>query len=259
MKRAKFILFALLLSMASYAEQSVYTNSDFVDPESMAKKNSRDILILKQQIAQLKEKIEGLNTIIQGQSNEIAALRQKSNNNFETILNQLSQRVAALESRTQQQTATIPATAPQNRAGVVQKSEKKAGADIPKSKESFNGVSSRELFKKSVLNFTKSRLTKAKAGFTELLKRRYKKASDNFYLGEIAFKRGHYKEAISRYQQSATLDENANYMDKLLLHTAKSLKSIGKAGEAKVFFKAVVDSYPDSISAKEAKRYLGKH
>ena len=260
MKRAKFILFALLLSTASYAEQSVYTNSDFVDPESMAKKNSRDILILKQQIAQLKEKIEGLNTIIQGQSNEIAALRQKSNNNFENILNQLSQRVAALESRAQQQRAAIiPATAPQNRAGVVQKSEKKAVADTTKSKESFDGLSSRELFKKSVLNFTKSRLTKAKSGFTELLKRGYKKASDNFYLGEIAFKRGHYKEAISRYQQSATLDENANYMDKLLLHTAKALKSIGKAGEAKVFFKAVVDSYPDSSSAKEAKRYLGKY
>ena len=259
MKRVRFILLALIVSAVSYAEQSVYTNSDFVDPESMAKKNSRDILILKQQIAQLKEKIEGLNTIIQGQNNEIAALRQKSNNNFENILNQLSQRVAALESRPQQiAVPAAPTTVAQSTTLSSQKSEEKATPEIKKRKESFNGVSSKELFKKSVLNFTKSRLTKAKAGFTELLKRGYKKASDNFYLGEIAFKRGQYKEAISRYQQSATLDENANYMDKLLLHTAKSLKSIGKAGEAKVFFRAVVDSYPNSSSAKEAKRYLKK-
>ncbi len=258
MRSFKFIVVALLLSSVSYAEQSVYTSSDFVDPESMAKKNSRDILILKQQISQLKEKIEGLNTIIQGQNSEIAALKQKSNNNFETILNQLSQRVAALESRPQQ---VVSQAAPTTKSVVASKessvtASKSTTEKRKKREDSFKGVSSKQLFKKSVLNFTKSRLTKAEAGFKELMKRGYKKASSNFYLGEIAYRRGRYKEAISHYQQSATLNENANYMDKLLLHTAKSLKKIGKSGEAKVFFKAVVDSYPNSATAREAKRYL---
>ena len=258
MKSLRVILLAIVLNIASYAEQSVYTSNDFVDPVSVAKKNSRDILILKQQIAQLKEKIEGLNTIIQGQNSEIATLKQKSNNNLENIINQLSQRVAALESRPQQVVTQVTpqrdsATISEEQSSVATKStvEKKK-----KQEESLKGVSSRQLFKKSVLNFTKSRLTKAKVGFKELLKRGYKQASSNYYLGEIAYKRGRYKEAISYYQQSATLDENANYMDKLLLHTAKSLKKIGKSGEAKVFFKAVVDTYPNSSSAREAQKYL---
>ena len=259
MKSLRVIVVAIALNIASYAEQSVYTSNDFVDPVSIAKKNSRDILILKQQIAQLKEKIEGLNTIIQGQNSEIAALRQKSNNNFETILNQLAQRVAALESGTKQRVMqSTPVTKSEAVSNESSVATVKSTPVKRKNEESFQGLSSRELFKKSVLNFTKSRLTKAKKGFNELLKRGYKKASSNFYLGEIAFKRGGYKEAINYYQQSATLDENANYMDKLLLHTAKSLQKIGKSGEAKVFFKAVIDTYPNSRSAREAKKYLGK-
>ena len=255
MKSFKSILLVTTFVSVIFAEQSVYTSSDFVDPEAMAKKNSRDILILKQQIAQLKEKIEGLKTIIQGLNGEIATLKQKSNNNFENILNQLSQRVAALESRSSKSldlSGTAKSTlANKQSANVVKSTPKKK-----KNEETFKGVSSKELFKNSVLNFTKSRLSKAENGFRELLKRGYKKASSHFYLGEIAFKRGRYKEAITHYQQSATLNENANYMDKLLLHTAQSLKKIGKASEAKVFFRAVVDTYPESRSAKEAKKYL---
>jgi len=256
MRSLKLIIMIAIFGGVSYAEQSVYTNSDFVDPVSMAKKNSRDILILKQQISQLKEKIEGLNTIIEGQNSEIAALKQKSNNNFENILNQLSQRVAALESRPQQVIVSKPSNTSNIGVAEMESNELKNSPKVKKSNISLKTIPSSKLFKDSVLNFTNSRLTKAKAGFKELLKRGYKKASDNYYLGEIAYKRGKFKEAISYFQQSATLNEDANYMDKLLLHTAKSLKKIGKPGEAKVFFQAVIDSYPNRPTAKEAKRYL---
>ncbi len=260
MKIVKYIILVTAVTCQMlFAEQSVYTNSDFVDTGSMAKKNSTEILVLRQQISQLKEKVEGLNTIIGGLNSEISTLKQKNSNNLEDIINQLSQRVAALESRPQSVAVVQKSAVSKESTSAsvsTQQIPKEKSKIKEKSKKSFSGVPSKGLFKNSVLNFTKKRYTKAGEGFKELLKRGYKKASVSYYLGEIAYKRGRYKEAISKYQQSATANENANYMDRLLLHTASSLKKIGKGTEAKVFFKAVVDGYPGSKSAKEAKRCL---
>jgi len=248
----KAILLFCIIGFA-FAEQSVYSDSDFVDAESLAKQNGREIFMLKQQISQLKEKIEGLKTIIQGQQNEISALKQQSNNNYAEIINQLSQRVAKLESNSAQAYSNNTISKPK----VEQKDKEPANIEQPKKPEpKEEKISNKDLYKQSVLNFTKKRLTKAKSGFESLLAKNYKKASSSFYLGEIAFNRKKYKDAISYYQKSATLNENASYMDKLLLHTAISLKKIGKTKQAKGFFNAIVTSYPDSSSAKEASKYL---
>ena len=253
----KVLAVAVFLTILAQAEQSVYTDSDFVDSSTIAKKNSLEIFKLKQKITQLKERIEGLKSLVNGQADEIAALKQKSNNNFEEILNQLSQRVAKLESR--------PAQVIKVQDSVAKKTDNssniesvKAENDKPKEdkKPKIQKLSNKELYKESVLNFTKNRLTKANEGFKELLKKGYKKASVSFYLGEIAYKKGRYKEAIDNYQRSATLNDSASYMSKLLLHTAISLNKKGKKQDAKIFFKAVADGYPDTKDAKEAKKYL---
>ena len=258
MKRV--VLFCSLFAISVLnAEQSVYADSDYIDPEVVAKKNSREIFILKQKISQLKESIDGLKTIINGQNTQIEQLKQKieASSNLEKIINQLSQRVAALESKglaTNVVSKDNNLEKPNTQANIKQNNPiKKEEKNITKIDKK---LSSKELYKKAVLDFTKSKLTTAKKEFSQLLKRSYKKAAVHFYLGEIAYKNGRYKEAITHYQKSATLDENANYMDKLLLHTAISLKNKGKNADAKVFFKAVVDGYPNSNSAKEAKKYL---
>jgi len=250
--RFKSIFLILVTITAIYAEQSVYSDSDFIDPSEVAKKNSREIFILKQKISQLKETIEGLKTIINGQNSQIEQLSQKLNAsaNLEKVVNELSQRVAALESRpasTIQNTTPQELTTPPKPTQNIQKEPK-----VKLNKK----LSSKDLYKQAVLDFTKSKLTKAQSEFKELLRRSYKRAAVNFYLGEIAYKKGRYKEAISYYQNSATLNENASYMDKLLLHTAIALKKKGKSADAKVFFKAVIDGYPSSNSAKEAKKYM---
>lgn len=255
MKRiTQFVIFSLFGIAVLLAEPSVYSDSDFVSSDTIAKKNSREILVLKQKITQLQEAIDGLKSIVQGQSSEIATLKQKSNNNLEEIINQLSQRVATLESRA----VTVAKVQQPEKIPEATKKEKlvQSSPEAKVKSNSLSKVASKKLFKDSVLNFTNSKLSIAQKGFQELLKRGYKKASTHFYLGEIAYKRGAYKKAIEHYQQSATLNENAEYMDRLLFHTAVGLKRKGKSSEAKAFFKAVVDGYPKSRVAKEAKRYL---
>jgi len=99
MNKIIFFTFSILISTILFAEQSVYSDTDFVDSSTIAKKNSREIFILKSKINQLKEQIEGLKSIINGQADEISQLKQRNNNDLENIINQLSQRVAKLESR----------------------------------------------------------------------------------------------------------------------------------------------------------------
>jgi len=251
MRYKSFILIAFL-TIFLQAEKSVYTDSDFVTSDEIAKKNSREIFILKQKINTLKQEIEGLKSVISGLESELSQVKRTSNTkSLEKIINELSQRVARLESK--------PAT-------VVTHNQESLNSDAKGDKEEFKvsekkqkpkkKISSSELYKQAVINFNNNRLSKAKEQFLELLKRDYKKASVNFYLGEIAFKRKNNADAISYYQKSATLNENASYMDRLLLHSAITLHRSGKKEQAKNFFQAVVDTYPKSASAKEAKKYL---
>ena len=265
MKSIKILLILTFTISCIYAEQSVYSDSDFVNTDILSKKNSREIFVLKQTINQLKEKVEGLQSIVEGQANVIEQLRQKSNNNLENILNQLSQRVATLESKVKETTNTVqakenkPVYVAQNKTKKINEDKKAELKNQKNEKEKIDKkVSSKELFKKAVLDFTKGKLSQAKDSFKILLQRKYKSASVNFYLGEIAYNKQKYKEAISYYQKSVTINDNANYMDKLLLHTAVSLKKKGKQKEANTFFNAVVTGYPDSASAKEAKKYIKK-
>jgi TolA-binding protein len=247
--RYKSLILVAILATFAYAEKSVYSDADFVTSDEIAKKNSREIFKLKQKINSLNEKIEGLKSVISGLESELAQIKQTSNTqNLEKIINELSQRVAKLESKP----ATVTVQPKEESINTPKKEFKVTEKKEPPKKK----ISSSELYKKAVINFNNNRLSKAKEQFLELLKRDYKKASVNFYLGEIAYKRKNNADAISYYQKSATLNENASYMDKLLLHTAITLHRSGKKEQAKNFFQAVVDTYPQSASAKEAKKYL---
>jgi len=235
----KKLLLSFIITGLLFAEQSVYLDSDFTDSSTTAKKNSIEIFVLKQKIVQLKQQIEGFKSIINGQIDEISQLKQKNNNNLEDIINNLSQRVALLESKS------------------VKVAKKRV---IEKKASKKRKKSNKKLYKDSVFNFIKNRLTKAEKGFKKLYNKNYKKASSAFYLGEIAYNKKRYKRAIGYYQESATLNENASYMGKLLLHTAISLDKKGKKEEAKIFLNAIINNeYPDSSSVtKIAKKYLKK-
>jgi len=247
----KVYLIIAIFATTLFAEQSVYSDADFIDATTMAKSNSREIFKLKEQISQLKEEIEGLKSLINGQAEQIAKLKQKSDNSsLEKVVNELSQRVATLESKPPQVIKEQVKVEKDNSAKIDDTKNKKETQ-----KEEIS-LSKEELYKQSVLNFTKSRLTKAKDGFKKLLKKGYKKASVNFYLGEIAYKQKRYKDAISYYQTSASIDDGASYMDKLLFHTAIALEKKGKKNDAKMFFQAIVDGYPNSKLYKEAKAHL---
>jgi len=120
----------------------------------------------------------------------------------------------------------------------------------------LKSASSSALYSRGVRLVGQHKYSMAKQRFDILRSRGYKKAATYFYSGEVAYRQGRYSNAIGYYKTSAGSDDKANYMPTLLLHTGISMEKTGQKSQAKNFFKAIIDSYPGSYSAKEAKKHL---
>jgi len=85
---------------------------------------------------------------------------------------------------------------------------------------------------------------------------------DNFrflvLIGEMYYKRKDYAKAISYFKKSSKLYAKASYMPRLMLHTAIAMQKTGDKKHAKAFFNAIMQKYPNSKEAREAKKYLDK-
>jgi TolA-binding protein len=123
---------------------------------------------------------------------------------------------------------------------------------------SLEGKSTSKIYSEGVRLFVKQRYDEAEKRFVITDKKGYKPAASNYYLGEIAYYTKKYEDAIFFYKKSASLYDQASYIDVLLLHTAISLEKTGDKGQAKTFYKNIVDNYPDKKSAKIAREKLKK-
>ena len=94
--------------------------------------------------------------------------------------------------------------------------------------------------------------------YEKLIEVNYKPAENNFYLGEMWYKRKKYDAAISHFKKSAMLNDKAAYMPTLLLHSAISFENVKDKENAKSFYGTLIELYPNSSEAKEAKTKLSK-
>ncbi len=251
----------LLLSVvAVWAEPSVYGNSGAY---GSAKKNHNAILSLQEEVAQLKQEMEGLKSIVEGLSISLNEAQQKEVNSGSRTDSKLLQDLSSMIDRINSNYVSKAELKKALKSGKVVSSERKK-AKSDKGKTSTKGAtgsklesaSSSALYSRGVRLAKKKKYSMAKQRFDILKKRGYKKASTYFYLGEIAYRTKNYADAIAYYKTSAEANENANYMDTLLLHTGISLEKRGDSAQAKRFFQAIVDGYPDTGSAKVAKKHL---
>ncbi len=125
-------------------------------------------------------------------------------------------------------------------------------------KGDLSGKSNAKIFAEAKSLFAKHRYDDAKLYFDHLIKNHYKPATSNYYLGEIAYREGRYKDAIAHYKKSASLYDKSAFMPTLLLHTGISLQRIGDKKQAKQFYESLIGLYPKGKAAKTAKKYLAK-
>lgn len=239
-------------------------------------KNS-EIKTLQKTIAELKyiisknskvqdEESKILKKLIGDLGNAVAEINKNyvSSNEFKANLEQLSVQKTQKPEPVEQKNTKSEAVKEIKKDSVVKSEVQKY--ELKSSRESnevektskYDDKKSQEIFIIAKNFFDKESYGDSKIGFEMLVKKNFKPAESSYYLGLISVDEKKYDEAIEYFRKSALLNEEARYMPNLLLKSAESFEKSGNNSNAKKFYKALNESYPDSKEATIAKNKLKK-
>ncbi|QOG11754.1 tetratricopeptide repeat protein [Arcobacter sp. FWKO B] len=122
----------------------------------------------------------------------------------------------------------------------------------------FDGKSNEDLFNEGKALFDKRLFTQAIPIFEHLVEKRFKPAESNYLLGQMWFVRKDYEKALSYFKTSALLYDKGYWMPQLLLNSAISFQNMKDIDNASKFFNTLIQAYPDSKEAAEAKKLISK-
>ena len=179
----------------------------------------------------LKERVEGLISIVEGLSNRIHQLEIDKNDSNDTI-----------------STSKLLSLINEIKEDYISKDELNSLLLQSKPKST--------LLKEAIQLFNNNNYVKSKKIFLNLINRKYKQASSNFYLGEISFNSKEYNNAIGYFKKSIKLSDSTPFIKILIFHSAFSLEKIGKKLQAIDFYNNLIENYPDTNEAKKAKKQL---
>jgi len=242
-----------------FAEPSMYGNGMNDDISKLQTKNKNAIYKLKHKIEAQNERIDGLMSVVEGLSSTVNDLRQskhsKPSQGEDTILlKDLGKMIDKINSDYVSKAEFNEAL---NLSPTLLLREKKNVSDSP-IKTSKKKASLSRTYTQGVKLFSKGRYREAKDNFMLTDEKGYKSAASNYYLGEISYYTKQYEEAIFYFKKSAGLNDNASYIDTLLLHTGVSLEKNGEIAKAKAFYENIIVKYRNSKSASIAKNKLKK-
>lgn len=242
------------------------------------KKLKKDSIFILSKIKELEERVDGLKSVVEGIDSNLQRLKLKyneisenKNNSIEKLRSDLNKTVLLqkenfneIKNVLKELTSLIDNI---NNTYVSKNELKELYSYIDKKisflreeqkRDSLLSKSGAYLFKRAKELYRKKDYSKAKEYFELAIKKSYKPATSNFYLGEICYYQKRYDCAINHYKKSVSLYSKSSFMPTLMLHTAISLKKIGQKKEAKLFFENLIKKFPDSKASKIAKRELKK-
>jgi len=240
------------------------------------KKFDRKVDDTRANIDLLNERIEGIESIFSGDSKKLDSTVKKLSKmtlkyeSSELALENNKKEIEFLKSKIEKLDKTLVLLAKQIDKQYVTKKEfnklvKFINKQVPDNKQKTRKVkhkktnkSNKTLLSEAKKLFEKRLFKKSKRIFTKLIEKKYKPAVCNFYLGEIWFFRKKYKDAIYRFKTSMTLYSKANYIPKLLLHSAISFEKTNDLKNARNFYETLIDVYPGTKEAQEAQNKLSQ-
>ena len=126
-------------------------------------------------------------------------------------------------------------------------------------KQKNKPLSAKTAFLKARKLYFSNKLNEAKQLFLYSLQRKYLPATSSYYLGEIAYRQGNYKEALAFYKKSINFyPKKTSFTSKLLYHTGISFLKLGQKNNAKLTFQKLINDFPTSKYANLAKKELEK-
>lgn len=138
----------------------------------------------------------------------------------------------------------------ENNATEQNSTSSKKTLETQKKDESWKKNKNSKILDLAIKDFNKNSYEDSKEKLNYLIKKQYKLAGVNFWLGEIEYKKKNYNNAIAYYKKSSAINTKEDYFPKLLYHTAISLDKIGDTKSANNFYKALKSNYPNSPEAK---------
>ena len=223
----KFLYIVALIATIAHSEQSAFIAESDLDTN----------LILKSQFNELSQRVEGLQSTLEG----INLQYSKSNTRLftlEELINNFNQELNKLKIIVEDNI----------KAQNLYNDELKALVLELNNQKNLSKQNPADVLSSAILDFETKNFDDAKEKFIFLIDKNYKPARANFYLGEIYYNKEEYQNAIKHYKISSNLYNKADYMLILLYHTGVSLQKLGDINNANNFFKALEDNYP-----KEAK------
>lgn len=288
--------FIVLLSVSLHAEQSMFGAGDLESSEpygltsaekviiknkTVLKKNETKLKKVDTVVRNIDERIDGIESVVEGESIKLNKLSKSFKKHLDevTLVNSKNQEKLSQINGT---TENLQFQIEQNRQNIttlkgsidklaelintinsdyVAKKEFKELISILDKKEKTSTKktkvkSSKSMMKEARTLFKKDYFTKAIPILNELIKRNYRPAESNYYLGEINYYRKNYQDALHYFKISMTLYDKAKYLPKLLLHSAISFENIGDKENATNFYNTIIDVYPESNEAKEASKKI---
>jgi TolA-binding protein len=284
----RYLFLALLLFSYGWAEVSVFGAGDLKssNPYGLSEsekviyankkatlQNQKEIRSLKLKIEQLNESLEGLRSVVDSLSEKIGQTGQKlyeldsqkksaDQDEVAVLKQELAEQKAQNEkivTALKKLTAMIDKinadyVSRQELNSVKKKVTKRSSVKAePKAKKQ---KSNKTLLNEAIKAYRSKKYDAAIDIFETLDQKNYKRATSNYYLGEIAYYQKRYSDAIVYFKKSASLYDKASYMPTLLLHTALSFKKLGETENARLFFEAITETYPDTPQAKIAHKNL---
>lgn len=276
----RFLFLFIIASLYLWGEPSAFelqsgsTKKEMQNLKGKAESQSDKIVELESKIKSLEISTEGIKSIYEGQSSsindlsnkinaldsanltkdKISALQEQVDNNTKNIqtlkdsLNQVSDSIAQIKSL----------------LGEIQQAEASKQEEAKEQKAISSVVFDKDKTRRNEIFKEARRLTYSKqfdeaiARYNWFIEIDYKTAESHYMLGNIAYEKNKYNDAIYHYKESAMLDDKAKYMPRLLLNCANSLRVLDRAEDAKNFYNSLISRFPDSTEAKDAKKQIKK-
>lgn len=253
-------IFIQILMAATLASHLFSDETSVFD--GLSASSTQNVEALNSELQANKESIEGIRSVVDGLSASNQKLNIRLNDLESTLSNDLNSQIAEVkkvqliqDEKLEKLTQAVTALATALQSKEAQKSKK--NQEKPKklssqNDENFASMPASAVFEKAQKYFNDKKYENAKAAYEYLVQKNYRPAYSNFMLGEIAYAKKLYKDAIPYYRASVNLYDKGSYMPRLLYHTAISCDKIGDKQSANKFYSTLKVTYPDSNEAKNS-------
>ncbi|WP_228589140.1 tetratricopeptide repeat protein [Campylobacter sputorum] len=182
---------------------------------------------------------------------ESRAIQEKNNNEIKKVLAELSTLIDSINSNYVSKSDLSKMNLKDTTKDTTsRKKEPETKVETTSSNSDFTSKSPADILKEASNMYKSKDYSGAKARYEHLISINHRPAEATFMLGEIEYFNKSYSSAIKYYQKSIAIYDKANYTPKLLYHTAISFDKVGDKNSADKFYKFLKSTYPNSEEAK---------